>query len=97
MPNVLLEAMAAGAIPIASEAGAMEAVVGEGGAGFLFPPEDRRALADTLVRAAALTEEEQTAMSARARERVSRDFSMDRELEIYAELLAPRREPLRCT
>jgi glycosyltransferase involved in cell wall biosynthesis len=43
MPNVLLEAMALGVVPIVSDAGAMGDIVEDGRTGFVFPADDRQA------------------------------------------------------
>jgi glycosyltransferase involved in cell wall biosynthesis len=91
MPNAMLEAMAAGAVPIASDAGAMPAVIEDGVTGFLFPAEDRAGAAAALRRAFALPAGELRKMAERARERVARDFSCERELDVIAGLLARRR------
>ncbi len=88
MPNVLLEAMAVGLVPLVSDAGAMGEVVEDGVSGFVFAPEDRDGLARTLTRALDLPPERYAAMSRRARARVEERFSPDRELDILEDLLA---------
>jgi glycosyltransferase involved in cell wall biosynthesis len=51
MPNLVLEAMAAGAAIVASRVGAIPEMIGEGEGGFLYPPGDRPALEEALRRA----------------------------------------------
>ncbi|MBF0509805.1 MAG: glycosyltransferase family 4 protein [Deltaproteobacteria bacterium] len=87
MPNVLLEAMALGVVPIVSSAGAMGDVVQHGETGFVFPPEDRQAAAAVTAQALALDEPELAAMGARAKDQVTRDFSIARELDILGGIL----------
>jgi glycosyltransferase involved in cell wall biosynthesis len=87
MPNVLLEAMAAGAVPIASTAGAMPEMVEDGVTGFLFPAEDRDRAAEAIGRALALTDDELAAMAGRASQSVRERFSVERELRELREIL----------
>jgi glycogen synthase len=87
MPNVLLESMAAGVIPIASTAGAMAAVIEDGTTGFLFAPEDRAAAARAIARALDLSDPELHTLSARVREHVRANFSPQRELDVIAGLI----------
>jgi glycogen synthase len=87
MPNVLLEAMAAGAVPIASTAGAMAAVISDPETGFLFPPEDRAGAARAITRALDLTDPQLAALSARVRHHVAANFSPARELDLIAALI----------
>ncbi len=88
MPNVLLEAMAAGVVPIASDAGAMGEVIEPGVSGFLFPAEDRAAAADATSKALGLGDDELAAMSEHARDRVTQTFSPERELDVLSEILS---------
>lgn len=68
MSNVLLEAMACG-LPVAATAiDANTPLVRDGVNGFLFPPGDRAALGDLLVRIARLSDEELSAMGGMSRE-----------------------------
>jgi glycosyltransferase involved in cell wall biosynthesis len=50
MPNVILEAMAAGLPVVATNVGGTPEVVVDGETGFLVPPRDPKALADAIVR-----------------------------------------------
>jgi len=87
MPNVLLEAMACGAVPIVSDAGAMKEVVSDGVTGFLFASEDRNAAGAATARAVALTRDEWTSMSEAVRGHVTSAFSLDRELDTLCQLI----------
>lgn len=87
MPNVLLEAMAAGVVPIASDAGAMPDVIAHGETGFMFPAEDREAAARATFEALSLSHRELADMKARARESVAREFTIGRELDRVLELM----------
>jgi glycogen synthase len=56
MPNVLLEAMACGVPPVASDAGAMREVIADGNTGFLFACENRDDAGRATARALALND-----------------------------------------
>jgi glycosyltransferase involved in cell wall biosynthesis len=88
LPNVLLEAMACGVVPVCSETGGMPDVVEDGGTGFLFPPENRDQAGLAMVRALELSPEELQEMGTRVREHVRENFSEDRELDCLEELLS---------
>jgi len=87
MPNVLLEAMACGVVPIVSDAGAMREVITDGETGFLFASEDRRAAGAATARAWALDDAGLAAMSARVRAYVTETFSLERELDALCALM----------
>ncbi|MBN1106020.1 MAG: glycosyltransferase family 4 protein [Deltaproteobacteria bacterium] len=89
MPNALLEGMVSGALPIVSDAGGMKDVVVHGETGFLFRAEDGEAAARVTVEALSLTDEELSTIAARAKARVIRDFSTDRERARLLEILFP--------
>ena len=91
MPNVLLEAMAAGVVPIASDAGALGEVVVDGETGFLFPAEDRTAAAEATARALAMSNEELAAMAQRVRAHATTNFSVERELDVLTEMISAAR------
>ena len=86
MPNVLLEAMVMGVIPVVSEAGAMAEVVRDGDTGFTFPVLDRSAAARAMEKALDLGPDERAAMGRRAREHVLTHFSLERETEALCRL-----------
>lgn len=87
MPNVLLEAMALGVAPIASDAGAMKNVIDDGVTGFLFPAEDRAGAADAVERAVCMTDAELAEMSDRVKNRIKNEFSLEREINTICELI----------
>lgn len=67
MPMTLIEAFAAGTPVIASDLGAMQAMVSNGENGLLFNPGDARALRETVGRWTALAPDEKQAMGQAAR------------------------------
>ena len=87
MPNVLLEAMACGVVPIASDAGAMGEVIRDGETGFLFTAESRDAAGEATARALVLDDDALAAMSNAAKQHVSAEFSLDREIDVLIGLL----------
>jgi glycosyltransferase involved in cell wall biosynthesis len=87
MPNVLLEAMACGVVPIVSNAGAMGEVVRDGHTGFVFPAGNRDAAGEATERALALDEAGLRAMSERVRREVAERFTVQREIEALFEML----------
>ena len=77
LPYSLLEAMAAGCVPIATPVGAIPDVVSEGEHGLLVAPRDAQAVALAISRLA----EDRAAlarMSAACRERISASYSLER-------------------
>ncbi len=94
VPGMLVRALAAGVLPIASRLGAYEELLGQGEYGFEFEPGDAQTLAAHLTRA---IEEPATREQARARrEELSARFSWTRvadELEdVYDGLVARRHD-----
>lgn len=87
MPNVLLEAMACGVVPIVSDAGAMREVITDGVTGFVFASEERAAAGAATERAVALDPAELALMSKRVSDFVTAEFSLDRELDALCELI----------
>ncbi|MFN0106591.1 MAG: glycosyltransferase [Bryobacteraceae bacterium] len=87
MPNVLLEAMACGVVPIVSDAGAMREIIVDGRTGFVFASEDRTAAGAATARAVALGAAELAVMSGRVRDFVMAEFSLDRELDALCKLI----------
>lgn len=76
LPLSILEAMAAGVMPIASRVGAIPEVVADGVVGRLFAPGDRRALTDALLEA--FRDPERAArMGALGRAEVEAKYSID--------------------
>jgi glycosyltransferase involved in cell wall biosynthesis len=88
LPNVIGEAMAAGVPCVATDVGDSAYLVGD--AGLIVPARDAGALADAVEKLMELPPAERADMAARGRERVAAEFSLDRCLQRYAEVL--RRE-----
>lgn len=80
MPNVLLEAMACGVVPIVSDA-----AIPLGDAGFVFPADDRDAAGEAT--AQAIAHPDLTALSARATRFARDNFSAERERAALMALL----------
>lgn len=77
LPYALLEAMAAGVVPIVTPVGAMREVVADGEHGLLVEPRDARAIAEAIARLAA-DRASLVRMSAACRKRVSAAYSLER-------------------
>ncbi|MBM3783706.1 MAG: glycosyltransferase family 4 protein, partial [Acidobacteria bacterium] len=91
MPNVLLEAMACGVVPIASDAGGMRDVLADGENGFLFAAESREAAGEATACALSLDDASLRAMSVRVRASVEAGYSLDREIEALLTLFRAAR------
>jgi glycosyltransferase involved in cell wall biosynthesis len=84
--NVLLEAGASGTICVGSSVGGIPEVIVDGETGFLFPPGDVDALAQTMAHVLEMSEAERRQMGERARQRIREHFSLERVVEQYIEL-----------
>lgn len=95
LPMALMEAMAAGAVPVCTRVGGMEEVITDGVDGILIPSGDADALASALAR---LTSDESLVREMRenARKTATEKFSVtrsnDRLLEYYRMILGPSPE-----
>lgn len=93
LPYSLLEAMAAGVVPIVTPVGAIPEVVTEGEHGVLVAPRDAEALADAITRLAA-DRAMLARMSAACRARIAAAYSLERVArdfsQLYANLCATR-------
>lgn len=87
MPRALLEAMSMEKIAVATEVPGCREVVAVGQTGFLVPPHDVQALAQTLCEVATLSAEQRAAMGRAARQRVLQHFSNDIVLPHYLAVL----------
>lgn len=87
--NTLLEAMACGCAPVATDVGGNAELVeaGEGGNGLLVPPQDSEALAAALARLVAEPPLRQR-LAAASLARVREQFSLDRMVTAYGHLYA---------
>lgn len=81
-PNVLLESMAAGAIPIVSNAGAMKDIVTHGETGFLFTPANRNETRKAVTEALTLSDEKLGIMKNSVRNHIKQKFSIENELDV---------------
>lgn len=100
LPNALLEGMASGLVPVATDVGDCRAVIAD--TGEVVAPGDPAALADAVTRVVALDPDARAARGLAARERVAHAYAADRaareyralwDAEVAAELAAEPREP----
>lgn len=90
LPNVVVEAMATGAVAVATDVGGCRELVVEGETGFLLPPGQPDAVASTILRV--LREPElMRRLATAARRRIESEFTVDamvrRTTEVYLERL----------
>jgi glycosyltransferase involved in cell wall biosynthesis len=83
LPNVLLEASAAGVPVVATAVGGTPEVVEDGVTGLLAPPGDPATLAARIIQ---VLDGDPKAMGARGRERVRREFTFEAQAELYGRL-----------
>lgn|GEM_PF-791138 len=70
-PNTCMEAMAAGQIAIAANAGGMAEMIEDGVSGLLFTPGDANDLAHAIERATTMSDEQRSIMGRAARQRIA--------------------------
>lgn len=91
MPNVVMEALAAGTPVVATEVGGVAEVVEAGKSGFLVPPQDPAALSQAMRQLMSLSMEQRHQMGVTGRAHVTAHYSLpamaDRWLGLYEELL----------
>jgi glycosyltransferase involved in cell wall biosynthesis len=80
MPLALLEAMASGLACVAPRVGGIPEILQGGTAGLLVAPRDPQALAEAL-RNLLQDPEQQRELGSRAREKVARDYSLDKQID----------------
>jgi glycosyltransferase involved in cell wall biosynthesis len=85
LPYSLLEAMAAGVVPIVTSVGAVPDVVTEGEHGLLVAPRDAEALADAISRLAG-DRATLARMSAACRARIAAGYSLERVARDFSQL-----------
>ena len=88
LPNVVLEAFAAGVPVVATAVGGTPEAVEDGVNGYLVPPGEAEPLADRIARLAS-NPADRRAMGAEGRRRVEKEFSFASQAEAYCKLLAP--------
>lgn len=82
--NVIAEGMSAGLVPIATDIGDARRIVGR--TGHVIPPRDAAALVAAIAAEASLTPTERRSRGARARARITENFSLTRSLDLYEQL-----------
>jgi glycosyltransferase involved in cell wall biosynthesis len=88
MPNVVMEALAAGVPTVATKVGAVEDLVEDGRSGFLTPPHDPVRLAETMSRLMGTPAPGRARMGAAGRAHIARSFSVEASVDEWADLLA---------
>jgi len=81
MPNAALEAMACGVPVVAGEIGGLKDLIEPGKTGYLFPPGDLESALEVLPTALAMPGDIRRDMSARARKKVTTEFTLDKEID----------------
>ena len=91
LPNVVIEAMATGAVAVATDVGGVRELLVSGETGFIVPPGDAQAVADAVL-AVLRAPESALRTAAAARRRVETEFTVDamvrRTMELYERCLA---------
>ena len=91
LPNVVIEAMATGAVAVATDVGGARELLVSGETGFIVPPGDAQAVADAVL-AVLRAPESALRTAAAARRRVETEFTVDamvrRTTELYERCLA---------
>jgi glycosyltransferase involved in cell wall biosynthesis len=75
--RALLEAMAAGVPPVATQVGGIPEVVNSPDVGLLAPPRDPRALAEMMIRMGGMSESQRAAIGRTGQERIRQFYSHD--------------------
>lgn len=88
MPNVLMEALAAGRPAVATDVGGVREVMIDGMSGYVVPPRRPEALAEAMARLMAQPAEVRSAMGAAGRSHVASHFSVTAMAERWRALLA---------
>ena len=96
LPNVVLEAFAAGGSRGGDRVGGTPEVVEDGSNGYLVPPGDPEALA-RRIRDVLLSEDERRSMGQRGRERILSEFTFEAKCKQYQRLWAELVDPLVAT
>src|SRR5690606_5606749 len=87
MPLVALEAMSCERVIVATDCGGVREILD--GAGYLVQPRDSMALAEAMTRAMGLSAAEREAAGRAAREKVQRNYSLDRVVSNWSALYFP--------
>jgi glycosyltransferase involved in cell wall biosynthesis len=91
LPNAVIEAMATGAIAVATDVGGARDLLAPGESGFIVPPGDAEAVAEAIL-AVLRAPEAARRIAAAARRRIETDFTVEamvqRTMELYERCLA---------
>ena len=75
LPKVIIEAMAAGILCIATNAGGIPEILGNGPCGLIIPLKNQNALADAMLKAANMPKQEKSVLISTAKEHVRKNFN----------------------
>jgi glycosyltransferase involved in cell wall biosynthesis len=75
LPKVIIEAMAAGILCIATNAGGIPEILGNGPCGLIIPLKNQYALADAMLKAANMPQQEKETIVSAAKEHVRKNFN----------------------
>lgn len=95
LPNVIMEALAAGTPVVATDVGGVRELVEDGRSGVIVPPHDPARLAEGLERLMSLTAEERTAMGRAGRRHIEANFALEHVLDQWEALLFEQIGPRR--
>ena len=94
LPNVVMEALAAGVPAVATKVGGVAELIDDGRTGFVVPVSNAQALSDAMSTMMQLPGDARREMGALGREHMARHFSMERSIarwfELFEELLGAR-------
>jgi glycosyltransferase involved in cell wall biosynthesis len=77
LPKVIIEAMAAGILCIATNAGGIPEILGNGPCGLIIPIKNQNALADAMLKAANMPKQEKSVLISTAKEHVRKNYNHD--------------------
>jgi glycosyltransferase involved in cell wall biosynthesis len=86
LPNVLMEGMAAGCVPISTPVGAVPELLEQGKLGVLVPFGNSKALTDAIL-ALARDPKRRAALAQRCRAKIEQDYNWDRLAQRYAAVI----------
>jgi glycosyltransferase involved in cell wall biosynthesis len=77
LPKVIIEAMAAGILCIATNVGGIPEILDNGRFGLIIPPKDTNALAEVMLRAANMPQQEKSTIISAAKEHIRKNYNHD--------------------
>jgi glycosyltransferase involved in cell wall biosynthesis len=77
LPRVIIEAMAAGILCVATDAGGIPEILDNGRCGLLVPPKDTNALAEAMLKVVNMPQQEKSAVISEAKEHIKKNYNHD--------------------